>query len=122
MVARHIAGLEMHLGGAVVIARDETVEDLGEEAPLLRAESAHDAEVDRGELTVMVDKQIAGVHVGMKETVAQRVAQERLDYGGSERLEIEAFGFQPRTIIERYAVDPLERENVARGAVPVDGR
>ena len=37
MLRRHVAGLEMHLGGAAVVAGDEAVEDLGEEAPLLRA-------------------------------------------------------------------------------------
>ena len=36
MMRRHVAGLEMHLGGAVIVAGDEAVEDLGEEAPLLR--------------------------------------------------------------------------------------
>ena len=46
MVRRHIAGLEMHLGGALVVAGDEAVQDFGEEAALLRAEPAHDAEVD----------------------------------------------------------------------------
>jgi hypothetical protein len=49
MVRRHIAGLEMHLGDAAIVAGDEAEQDLGEEAPLLRAEPAHDAEIDRDE-------------------------------------------------------------------------
>ena len=37
MLARHIACLEMHLGDAAVVAVEEAVQDLGEEAPLLYA-------------------------------------------------------------------------------------
>ena len=36
MVRRHVAGPEVHLGGALVVARDEAVQDLGEEAALLQ--------------------------------------------------------------------------------------
>ena len=80
MMRRHVAGLEMHLGGALVIPGDEAVEDLGEEAALLRPEPAHDAEVDEGELAVGVDEQVSRMHVGVEEAVAQRVAQEGLDH------------------------------------------
>ena len=48
MMRRHVAGLEMHFRGAAIIAGDEAVQDFGEEAPLLVAEPAHDAEIDRG--------------------------------------------------------------------------
>ena len=37
----------MHLGDAPVVAADEAEQDLGEEPPLLQAEPAHDAEIDR---------------------------------------------------------------------------
>ncbi len=66
----------MHLGDAAVVARDEAVEDFGEEAPLLRPEPPHDAEIDRDDAPGVVDEQIAGMHVGVEEAVAQRVAQE----------------------------------------------
>src|SRR5438477_601944 len=60
MVARNVARLEMNLRGAQIIARDEAVEYFGEEAPLLRPEPSHDAEIDRDQLAVLVDEQIAG--------------------------------------------------------------
>ena len=78
-VARHIAGLEMHLGDAAVVAGDEAVEDFGEEAAFLLAEPSRDAEVDGNDGAVGLDEQVARMHVGMEEAVAQRVAQERLD-------------------------------------------
>ena len=46
MVRRHVAGPEMHLGCTHVVARDKSVQYFGEEAALLGAEPAHDAEVD----------------------------------------------------------------------------
>ena len=70
MVARHVAGVEMDLRGALIVARDEAEQDFGEEAALLRAEPAHDAEVDRDQPAVGVDEQIAGMHVGVEEAVA----------------------------------------------------
>ena len=76
MVRRHVAGLEMHLRRRAVVARDEAEEDLGEEAPLLDAEPAHDAEIDGDEAAVVVDEQVALVHVGVEEAVAHGVAEE----------------------------------------------
>ena len=43
---RYVAGLEMDPRHMQVVARDEAVEDLGQEAPLPRAEPPHDAEID----------------------------------------------------------------------------
>ena len=37
VMARHIAGLEMHFGDAAIVAGDEAQQDFGEEAPLLHA-------------------------------------------------------------------------------------
>ena len=36
MVRRHVAGLEVHFGDAQIVAGDEAVENLGEEAPFLQ--------------------------------------------------------------------------------------
>ena len=76
----------------MIIAGDEAEQDLGQEAPLLRAEPAHDAEVDRHQPAVVVDEQIAGMHVGVEEAVAQRMAQEVLDHRAAERRQVEALG------------------------------
>ena len=60
------------------------MQDLGEEQALLRAKSAHDAEIDRDQVAVGIDEQIAGMHVGMEEAVAHGVAQEALDHGAAD--------------------------------------
>src|ERR1700682_2413068 len=84
MMPGHIAGLEMHLGDAAIVAGDEAQQNFGEEAPLLHAEPAHDAEIHGDKPAGVVEEQIAGMHVGMKEAVAQRMAQEALDHLAAE--------------------------------------
>ena len=121
-VVRHVAGLEMHLGGAVVIAGDEAVQDFRQEQTFLGAEPTHDAEVHGDELRVVVDEQIAGMHVGMKEAVAQRVAEKGLDQRAREPRQVEAFRDQARAVRQRRRVDPFQREDFFGGAVPVYGR
>ena len=62
------------------------------------------------------------MHVGVEKSVAQGVAQETLDHVAAERRQIETARFQRGAIVERRAVDPLQRQHVTRGAVPVDRR
>src|SRR6202022_755047 len=111
----HVAGLEMHLGDAAIVAGDESQENFGEEAPLLHAEPAHDAEIDGNKPAGLVEEQIAGVHVGMEETVAQRMAQETLDYLAPEFAQIDLRLLEPRMIPQRDAVDPFHRQHIMRG-------
>ncbi len=119
---RHVARLEMHLGDALIVARDEAVEDLGEEAPLLEPEAAHDPEIDRDEAPLAIDEQVALMHVGVKQAVAHRVAQEALDDDGAELRQHEALLRQPDRVVELGAVDPFERQHLGGGSVPIDLR
>src|ERR1700733_5814850 len=96
MMPKHVDGLEMHFGDATIIAGDEAEQDLGEKAPLLHAEPAHDAEIDRDQSAVGVEEQIAGMHVGVKEAVAQRVAQETLDDLAAKVGQVDLRLSQPR--------------------------
>jgi len=120
MMPRHIAGLEVHFGYPAVIAGDEAQQDFGEEAPLLQPEPAHDAEIDRHQPAGLVEEQVTGMHVGMKEAVAQRVAQEALDHLASEVGQVDLRLFEPHMVVQRDAVDPLHRQHVVGGAVPID--
>ena len=122
MFRRYVAGVEMHLCDAQVVARDETVENFGEEAPLLRTQPPHDAEVYGSELAVVVDEQVARMHVGMEKAVAHGVAQERLNDDLSELRQVVAFRGERAAIRQRRAVDPFERQHVLRGEIPVHRR
>ena len=93
--------------------------NLREKAPFLRTEASHDAEIDRHQLAGVIDKQVAGMHVGMKKAVAQRMAQEGLNHRAREALEIQPTGFKQSAVGQWRRVDPFEREHIARGAVPI---
>ena len=108
MVRRHVAGLEMHFGGAVLVARDEAEQNLGEELALLRPEPAHDPAIDRDQPAFRIDEQVSLMQVGVEEAVAQRLAQERLDQHAPEPHRVVAGAQQRRAVGERDAVDPFE--------------
>ena len=69
-----------------------------------------------------IDEQIALMHVGVKQAVAQGVAQERLDQAAPELRRIETCACQPVRIGQGQAVDPFEGQHFARRAVPIDCR
>ena len=69
-----------------------------------------------------VDEEIALMHVGVEEAVAQRVAQERLDQRPAELGRVEAEFGEARGIAERRPVDPFHRQRFAGRAVPIDLR
>ena len=119
-MGRHVAGPEVHLRGALIVARDEAEEDLGEEALLLHAEAAHDAEVDGNEAPGVIDEQVALVHVGVEEAVAHGVLQERAHHREAERLAVEVGGGDAVVVRKGDAVDPFDGEHAAGGALPVD--
>ena len=61
------------------------------------------------------------MHVGVEEAVAQRVAQEALDHLAAEVGQVDLRLGKALVVVQRDAVDPLHRQHVVRGAVPVDG-
>ena len=122
VVRRDIAGLEMHLGDAAVIAGDEAEQDLGEEAPLLVAEPAHDAAIDRDQPAFGIDEQVPRMHVGMEEAVANGVLQEGLDDVAAKRDRVMAGGAQRLDIGEADAVDPFVDQDLAGGELPIRHR
>src|SRR5205814_2413544 len=60
-----------------------------------------------------VDEQIARVHVGVEEAVAQRMAQESLDHRMRQVLEVEALGLERGAFVQRRAVDPRSEEHTS---------
>src|SRR3954454_24065059 len=100
MMPRHIAGLEMHFGDAAIVAGDEAEKNFGEEAALLQPEPAHDAEIDRDQPAGTVEEQVARVHVGMKEAVAQRMALEALDHLAPEVGQIDLGLREPHMVTQ----------------------
>ena len=116
----HIARLEMDFRHPQVIPADEAVEDFRQEPALLAPQAAHDAEVDGDDAAFIVNEEIALMHVGVKEAVAERGAQESLNQDARERGKVESELGQPLPVGQRDPVDPFHRHHFARGAAPVD--
>ena len=107
----HVARLEMHLGDAPIIARDEAVEDLREEAPSLLTEPAHDAEID-GDQRVLARPRTGfpGCMSAWKKPGARAPGAGR-DWMTmrASASPVMARGFDFRDLRKRHAVDPFER-------------
>ena len=71
---------------------------------------------------VIVDEQIARMHVGVKEAVAQRVAEKCLDQRAGELRQVEALGDETCAVRQRRGVDPFQRQDFLGGAIPIDRR
>ena len=119
--AGHVAGLEMHLGDAAIVARDEAEQDFGEEAPLLRPEPAHDAEIDGARCgparstnrlpgCMSAWKKPSRSAWRRKDWITMRPRRDRSCPASSSAVDV----------AERDAVDPFHRQHVAGGPLPVD--
>ncbi len=69
-----------------------------------------------------IDEQIARVHVGMEEAVAQSVTQKALDHLAAEVGQIVTGRDESGLIVQPRAVDPFEGEHITRSAIPIDRR
>ena len=73
-------------------------------------------------LPVLVDEEIAGMHVGVEEAVAHGVAEEGLHQPRAELFQIVALRRERVAIGDRGAVDPFKRQDPARAPAPIDHR
>src|SRR6266568_8961387 len=85
MPQRHVARFEMNFRRAVILAGDEAMQDFGEEQPFLHAKPPHDSEVHRNQSAFVINEQVPGMHVGMKEAVAKRMTKEGLNESPGEQ-------------------------------------
>ena len=93
-VGRHPAGLHVQLGHAPVVAVEEGQQVLGQVVLVARVERADDAEVHRDIARVrrVVDhhEDVAGVHVGVEEVVAEHLGEEDLHAVLRQQLHVHA--------------------------------
>ena len=90
----HPARLDVRGRHAVVVAAEEREEVLREIALVALRQRAHDAEVERDVLAVVGavgrDEDVARVHVGVEEAVAEHLREEDLDAGARQPLQVDA--------------------------------
>ncbi len=118
MVRGHVARLEMHPSNPQIVAGNEPEQDFRQEAPLVRPEAAHDAEIDRDQAALAVHEQVSLVHVGMEEPVADRLPQKALDHGPPDGTGIVSSRDEVRGAVQLDAVDPFGGQDISRRQLP----
>ena len=119
---RHVAGLEMNFGDALVVADQEAEQHLRQVAPGLDVEPPHDPEVDGDDIAVSVHQQVAGMQVGVEEAVPEDLVEEGAGRLAQHRVRVVPGGDQGLALVDRDTLHPFEGEHAAAGAPPVHGR
>ncbi len=109
----------MHLRDAAIVTADEADQDLRVDPPGIFVDMAHDAEIVGDDVARRGNLQIALMHVGMEESVAQRVAQEELQYAFGERGAVVPGRPDRQHLAQRDPLRPAERHHPPRGQFPV---
>ncbi len=119
---RNPAGLDVDLRHAPVVAPEEGEEVLRQVILVHLGERAHDAEIQRDVTPVRRDEDVAGMHVGMEETVAEHLGEEDLDAGARQFRNIDALLAQSFDLAYRRAAHALHHHDLAAAEVPEDLR
>ena len=114
----HIACLEMDLGHALIVAFDETIEDLGIDPASIKVDMAHDAKIIGNDVAIGGDLHIALVHVSMEIPVAQRMVQEQGQNPFTQRVTVVARGIERVIVANRQPVGPAQCHYPAGRVIP----
>ena len=119
------AGFDMQHRDFVIVLAEEREQVPRQVVLVFPGQAADDAAVD-GDVTgfggvVPRDEDIAGMHVGMEEIVAEDLGEEYLHTTLGQLLEIGALGAQGIDIRHRNAVDALLDHDLTMGQRPVNG-
>ena len=122
-VGRHPAGFDMQLGHPAVVALEEGQEVLCQVALVMVGERADDAEVQRDVAIEVVrpvaHQDVARVHVGVEETIAEDLREEDLHPVTRELFQVDAGRAHAVELADGDALDPLHHQHVAAAVVPV---
>ncbi|SAJ33735.1 Uncharacterised protein [Enterobacter cloacae] len=114
----------MQLGDLAVVALEEGDQVARQVVLVLVGQAADDAAVHRDVLRAPgragADEDVAGVHVGMEEAVAEHLGEEDLHAALGQCLEVGALVAQGFQVGHRDAVDALHHQHLGPAPVPVD--
>lgn len=106
----------MQLGHPAIVAIEEGEEVLRQVALVFPVEGADDAAVDADPeriLGVLIgDEDVAWVHVGVEEAVAEHLGEEHLHPALGQQLHVGAVSLQRCDVGDRNAVDPLHHQHL----------
>src|ERR1700722_16327673 len=122
----HPAAFDVQPRNPAAIAVEKRHEDFGQRVLVARLQGADNAEIDRRVARVLriidLDENIAGVHVGMKEIVAEHLREEYLDAVLGQLGNVGAARAQFPDLADDDTVYALHHHDVLAAIVPVDLR
>ncbi len=117
------AGFDVHFGDALVIALEEGQEILRQIVLVDIGQGADDAEVQRDVAAAVRpfggDENVAGMHVGVEEAVAEHLGEKYFDAGAGQARDVHAFGAQRIDLRNRRAVHALHDHHAGGAPVPI---
>ncbi len=123
---RHPAALDMQLRDAAIVAVEEGHEIFRQIMLIARLQGADDAEIHGGiaRISRIIDlhEDIAGVHVGMKEIMAEHLREKDLDAVLGQLGDVRAARPQLLDTADDDAVNALHDHDVLAAVVPVNLR
>ena len=122
-IARDPAGFDVQFGDAAVVAVEEGEEVFGEVVLVFGGERAHDAEVDGAVARRFgvsgVHEDVAGVHVGVEEAVAEDLGEKDFDAALGQHFEVGAGGVDGGFVGDVGGADALHHHHVFAAVAPV---
>jgi hypothetical protein len=116
----------VQLRHTAVVALEEGKQVARQIVLVLGREAADDAAVDRDVLRAPrvhgADENIAGVHVGVEEAVAEHLGEENLHATLGQHLHVGTLVGQGRQVGDLHPVDALHHQHFGAAPVPVDLR
>lgn len=113
----------MQLGDAAVVTLEESDQVARQVVLVLGGQAADDAAVDGDVLRApwfdSADEDVARVHVGMEEAVAEHLGEEYLHASFGQQLHVGALIGQGGHVGHRHAVDALHYQHLGAAQVPV---
>src|SRR5580704_8505723 len=103
-------------------AATKAVEDFSQEPALFAPQPAHDSKIHSDDASFLVDEEIALMHIGVEESIAQGGAQKCLNQSAGKGLRIKPKRDQTVGVGQGHAVDPFHRHHFAGGAIPLHRR
>jgi hypothetical protein len=104
---RHPAGFDVRLSDTLVVAAEEGEEVLRQVVLVDVGERADDAEIERDVAALRGDQDVARMHVGMEEAVAEDLGEEDLDAHPRESFFRSTPSARSASICDRQAVHAL---------------